>query len=74
MEADAVRYVLRKNETTAAREQHRLQDKLVTLEGKIAQRNQQVQASERCRPEAGSRQLQTWIGRHKLTALAGTSD
>lgn len=69
VEADGVRYVLRKNETTAAREQHRLQDKLVTLEGKIAQRNQQVQASERCRPEAGSRQLQTWIGRHKLTAL-----
>jgi transposase len=69
VEADGVRYVLRKNETTAAREQHRLQDKLVKLEGKIAQRNQQVQASERCRPEAGSRQLQAWIGRHKLTAL-----
>ena len=69
VEADGVRYVLRKNETTAAREQHRLQDKLVKLEGKIAQRNQQVQASERCRPEAGSRQLQIWIGRHKLTAL-----
>ena len=69
VEADGVRYVLRKNETTAAREQHRLQDKLVKLDGKIAQRNQQVQASERCRPEAGSRQLHTWIGRHKLTAL-----
>ena len=69
VEADVVRYVLRKNEEEAAREKHRLEDKLAKLEGKIEQRNRQVQASERCKPEAGSRQLQPWIVRHKLTGL-----
>jgi transposase len=69
VEADGVRYLLRKNEAEAAREQHRLEDKLAKLEGKIERRNQQVQASERCQPEAGSRQLQPWIVRHKLTRL-----
>ena len=64
-----MRYLLRKNESEAAREHHRLQDKLAKLEEKIERRNQQVQASERCQPEAGSRQLQAWSVRHKLTGL-----
>src|SRR5208337_590423 len=67
VEADNVRYLLRKNETEAAREQHRLQDKLAKLGIKIEKRNKQVQASKRCQPEAGPRQLQPWIVRHKLT-------
>jgi hypothetical protein len=53
-----LRYLLRKNESEAAREKHRLEDKLVKLAGKIERRNQQVDASPRCNPEAGSRQLQ----------------
>jgi len=69
VEADGVRYLLRKNDSEAAREHHRLQDKLVKLQEKIERRNQQVQASERCQPEAGSRQLQAWMVRHKLTGL-----
>ena len=69
VEADGVRYLLRKNESEAAREKHRLQDKLAKLVGKIERRNQQVEASARCQPEAGSRQLQVWIARHKLTGL-----
>jgi transposase len=69
VEAGGVRYVLRKNEAEAGREQHRLEDKLAKLRGKIEQRNQRVQASPRCRPEAGLRKLQPWIARHKLTAL-----
>ena len=69
VEADGVRYLLRKNESEAAREQHRLQDKLAKLEGILKRRNQQVQDSERCQPEAGIRQLQPWILRHKLTGL-----
>jgi len=64
-----VRYLLRKNESETAREKHRLQDKLAKLSGKIGRRNQQVEASARCQPEAGSRQLQAWIARHKLTGL-----
>jgi len=40
VEGDGVRYVLRKNEKEAAREQHRLEDKLEKLVGKIATRNE----------------------------------
>jgi transposase len=69
VEADGVRYLLRKNESEAAREKHRLQDKLAKLEGRIERRNRQVEASARCQPEAGSRQLQAWIVRYKMTGL-----
>ena len=62
VEADGVRCVLRKNEDQAAREQHRWDDKLAQLSG-----NQQVKESKRCQPEAGQRQLQGWLARHKLT-------
>jgi transposase len=69
VEADDVRYLLRKNEAEASKVYHRLQDKLAKLEMKIEKRNKQVQDSTRCQPEAGSRQLQSWIVRHKLTEL-----
>jgi len=69
VEADGVRYLLRKNESEAAREKHRLEDKLAKLAGRIERRNQQVEASVRCQPEAGSRQLQAWIVRYKLRDL-----
>lgn len=67
VEADGVRYLLRKNEAEAARERHRLEDKLAKLERKVAQRNQRVENSPRCQPEAGPRNLQQWVARHKLS-------
>ncbi len=69
VEAGGLRYLLRKNESEAAREQHRLQDKLAKLAGKIERRNQQVEASVRCQPEAGLKQVQAWIVRYKLAGL-----
>jgi transposase len=69
VETDGVRYLLRKNEIEARREQHRLEDKLAKLAGKVAQRNEQVNRSPRCQPEAGPRNLQVWVARHKLTGL-----
>lgn len=69
VEGAGVRYVLRKNEKEAARERHRLEDKLEKLKEKIAARNEQVKNKPRCRPEAGQRQLQAWTERHKLTGL-----
>jgi len=69
VEADGVRYLLRKNESEGEREKHRLQDKLAKLTGRIERRNRQVEVSARCQPEAGSRQLQAWMVRHKLTGL-----
>lgn len=67
VEADGLRYLLRKNEAEAAREQHRLEDKLAKLKGKVEQRNERVEKSPRCKPEAGPRNLQHWVSRHKLT-------
>ncbi len=69
VEADGVRYLLRKNKDEEAREQHRLDDKLAKLTRKVEQRNEQVKASSRCQPEAGPRRLQVWVARHKLTGL-----
>src|SRR6266853_379643 len=69
VESAGVRYVLRKNETEAAREQHRLQDKLEKLEAKIAARNEETQNKPRSQPEAGQRKLQAWAERHKLLGL-----
>jgi plasmid stabilization system protein ParE len=69
VQADGVRYLLRKNPDEAAREQHRLEDKLAKLSRKIEQRNEQVMKSVRCQPEAGLRNLQLWVARHKLSGL-----
>jgi len=69
VEAQGVRYMLRKNEAEAVREQHRLEDKLAKLSRKVEQRNEQVKKSPRCQPEAGPRGLQVWVARHKLTGL-----
>lgn len=69
VEADGVRYLLRKNEDEAARERHRLEDKLAKLSREVEQRNEQVSKSPRCQPEAGRRNLQVWVARHKLTGL-----
>ena len=65
----SVRYVLRKNTQEAARERHRLEDKLAKLEARIATRNQAVKDHPRCQPEAGQRWVQVWIERHKLRGL-----
>jgi transposase len=67
VEAGGLRYLLRQNEAEAARERHRLEDKLTKLQRKVEQRNEQVQKSPRCQPEAGPRNLQFWVARHKLT-------
>jgi transposase len=69
VEAGEVRYVLRKNEKEAARERHRLEDKLKKLAGKITSRNEQVKTKPRCQPEAGRQTVQQWAERHKLNGL-----
>jgi transposase len=69
VEAEGVRYILRKNESEAQRERRRLEDKLAKLEAKLQARNEQVQTHPRCQPEAGQRGMAGWIGRYKLTGL-----
>ncbi|MGH9439048.1 MAG: IS1634 family transposase [Terriglobia bacterium] len=69
VEGEGVRYILRKNESEARREQRRLEDKLAKLEAKIQARNERVRMHPRCRPEAGQRAMAAWVGRYKLTGL-----
>ena len=69
LQGDGVRYVLRKNESEAARERHRMENKLEKLAEKIAQRNEAVKNKPRCQPEAGRRKLEAWVVQHKLTGL-----
>src|SRR5258707_1500367 len=69
VEDHGVRYVLRKNETEATRERHRLEDKLAKLEEKIASRNEETKKKQRCQPEAGKRKLEAWAAQHKLQGL-----
>jgi transposase len=69
VEAEGARYVLRKNEAEAARERHRVEDKLRKLEARVAARNQKVEDGPRCQPEVGRRTLEDWAARHKLTSL-----
>ena len=58
VEADGRRYLLRKNESEAQKEMHRLEDKLKKLHEKVNARNDVVTGSLRCQPEAGLRSLQ----------------
>src|SRR5579875_2589183 len=69
VEAEGVRYILRKNESEARREQGRLEDKLAKLGAKIEARNEQVRTHPRCQPEAGQRVMAAWVERYKLTGL-----
>ena len=69
VEADKLRFILRKNPEEARRLQHRLDDKLTKLRQKISGRNQQVEKSPRAKPEAGLRTLTEWISRHKLDGI-----
>src|ERR1700675_3869402 len=61
VEADTLRYILRKNPEEARRVEHRLEDKLSKLQQKVTERNQHVEKSSRSKPEAGLRTLTDWI-------------
>ena len=69
VEHEQRRYVLRRNESEAARVQHRLTDKLDKLTARIQAHNQKVQEQPRCRPEAGLEKIQRWAERHKIQEL-----
>jgi transposase len=66
VEDGPLRYVLRQNQAEAARQGHRLENKLGKLQQKAARRNQQVAASARCKPESGLAAMRQWIARHQL--------
>jgi len=69
VEAEGLRYVLRKNPEIERKERRRVEDKLATLVRKVAARNQFVANSKRGDPESGWRQFKAWVCRHKLQAF-----
>ncbi|MDA2931470.1 IS1634 family transposase, partial [Acidobacteria bacterium AH-259-O06] len=69
VEADGLRYILRKNEAQARKIHHRLEDKLGKLRSQVTARNEKVAQSSRCQPEAGLRQMQEWVKGHKLSSF-----
>jgi transposase len=73
VEAEGLRYILRRNGQVQAKEVHRLEDKLGKLRSKMEQRNAQVRESPRCQPEAGLRALQGWAQRHKISGVVQLS-
>jgi len=73
VEADGLRYVLRKNPEIERKEYHRVADKLARLTQKVEARNQFVAGSKRAVPESGLRLFETWIRRHKLQSFVRVS-
>ncbi len=69
VEAGGRRLILRRNEALRHKLATRRQDKVATLQQKVAARNAFVQQATRATPEAGQRQLTQWAKKHKLTAL-----
>jgi plasmid stabilization system protein ParE len=69
VEVNVIRYILRNNPEETRRIQHRLEDKLAKLHLKIAKRNERVEKSSRCKPEAGLALLKQWMSRHKIASL-----
>jgi transposase len=63
------RLVLRCDPATQRKERHRRADKLQRLTERVAARNAFVADAPRAKPEAGLRQLEAWVSRHKLSAF-----
>jgi len=69
VEVGARRLILRRNEALRHKLATRRQDKVATLQQKVAARNAFVQKATRATPEAGQRQLTQWAKQHKLSAF-----
>ena len=70
VQAENLRYVLRKNPEVERKELRRVEDKLAKLAARVEARNQFVAQSKRSSPESGQRNLQEWVRRHKLQGFA----
>ena len=67
------RYVLRRDEVTRRREQHRREDKISRLVTIIEKQNEVLQASPRSSSEVAFKKIQSWAGRHKISAFTSIS-
>jgi len=69
VEEGARRLILRRNAALRHTVATRRQDKVATLQQKVAARNAFVQKAKRATPAAGQRQLTQWAKKHKLSAF-----
>jgi len=60
------RYIMRRDELTFRKEQHRRQDKLERLETKVQEANLKLETSNRASLESNLNQLGSWIKKYKL--------
>jgi transposase len=63
------RFVLRRDDLTRRREQHRREDKLSRLAGLVEKQNETLQASPRSSPETAFKKIQSWATRHKIATF-----
>lgn len=65
------RYILRRCELGQRKEHHRREDKIARLSKAVRERNQFVSGSEKAKPEAGLKKLNSWAKRHKILSFVG---
>lgn len=70
VEAEGVRYILRRNPPTTERHRSRRADQLARIEAKASKRNEYLAAHPRAAPETSRRQIEGWLVRYKLDAFA----
>jgi transposase len=66
VESMGKRYIMRRDELTFRKEQHRRQDKLDRLETKVQEANLKLETSNRASLESNLNQLKSWIKKYKL--------
>lgn len=65
-ESAGKRYIMRRDELTLRKEQHRRNDKLKRLESKVADANLKLTTSKRASTQSHTDRLITWIKKYKL--------
>ena len=63
------RFILRRDDVTRRREQHRREDKLQRLANLIGKQNSALEASPRSSIETALKKIQGWAARHKISAF-----
>jgi transposase len=73
VESSGKRLILKLDEQTKRKERHRREDKLNALMVLIRERNEFVVLSKNAQPEAGLKQLTSWVKKHKLRSFTSLS-
>jgi transposase len=67
VESMGKRYIMRRDELTFRKEQHRRQDKLERLETKVKEANLKLETSKRASLQSNLNQLGSWVRKYKIS-------